>query len=243
MITKFKYELINGTVQRTKEFSFVPYEEIFEYVFELDNSKIVSNIIDNTIKGESERELIDAENEWYKLVKEIEYMDNKRKELEYKMANEENLTEEKQKAYLTQINDLKEGTIEIEKEFYDHYTRETYKVKETIQTTYTKKLESLLDIESEYKYLKAYRGLETTEQRPVFKIDETKLKMLKKLKVRKLIDIEIADEKDLIADISVALLAMIKKSNNQSLTEREERKLNKFIENQSKISSILDSSY
>jgi len=247
MVTKFRYYIENSKVVRKPEYSFTAYEDLQQRLNEIESVDVANNVVATTLKGEAERDIIGVEDRWFKIQTRIQNMDDERAKLEKKLVNGDDngnpLTAEQQKSIKAKIADLKEGTVVVEKEFYDHYTRKTYKVKETIQTSYTKAIEERKDLESDYPFLASYRGVATDAKRPEPKIDANKEKEIKKLLVRQEIGQKVGDDKDLIADMSKALMTLVKQVNGQAVSEDEKYNVDKFIERQNQIKSILDKGY
>jgi len=246
MLTKYNYNLQAGQVNREFVYSFTPYEELKERLVGMDNTTIINNIINTTLKGEAERELISIEDEWFKVQDEIQQMKKNKKLLEESLNDSTRmapLTPDEQKNILAQIADKSEGTVTVEKEFYDHYTRQTHKVKEIHQTTFTKKIEKRNDIESKNNFLAGYRGVEGIPGRPTPSINPDIDKRIKLLLVRKEIDMSVGDEKDLIADLSKAVNVILQKLNGQELSETDQTNLKKYISRQEKITEIVKSDY
>jgi hypothetical protein len=242
MMVKYRYFTKYGKVVREPEYTFTPFEEFEEKVSKINIKDVIDNVTEVTIKGESERKLIEIEDKWFKIQTEIQKMDTERKRLEEEM-NKPGLSEEDKKRIAAKIAELKDGEIIIEREFYNHYTRETQKVKEVIQTPYRKALEKRFEIENEYPYLKAYRGEKTDAVRPEPKIDPKLEKEIKKIAVRAKINLEVGDDKDLIADIAKALNAIMKKANGEPLTDKDKEAIEKYQKRQNIISNILDKDY
>jgi hypothetical protein len=246
MITKFDYGFENGKVKRQPSYTFTPYEDLKQRLNGISNHDIIVNLVNQTLKGETEKKLIGVEDTWYKIQVPIQEMDVEREKLQKILKNGKNgrpLTSEEQKRIKSKIAELSEGSIVIEKEFYDHYTRTTYKVKEEIQTPYTKLLEQRNNLEGDYPYLKGYRGIVDAPQRPQLKIDPELEKEIKKLMVRQQINVNVGDDKDLIADASKALLSVIKKLNGEELNDADKLNLQKFENRQNEIEQILNNNY
>lgn len=242
MMVKYRYFLKYGKVVREPEYTFTPFEEFEKKLSEIKIKDVIDNVTETTIKGESERKLIEIEDKWFKIQDEIQKMDNERKRLEQEM-NKSGLTEEDKKRIAAKIAELEDTEIVVEREFYNHYTRETQKVKEVIQTPYRKALQKRIEIEKEYPYLKAYRGEQTDSVRPETKIDSKLEKQIRKIAVRAKIDLEVGDDKDLIADIAKALNAIMKKANGEQLTDADKEALEKYQKRQKVISEILKKDY
>jgi hypothetical protein len=248
MITKFRY-FINekGLVARAPEYSFTAIEDLAERLAGIDNSTVVENIANTTLKGEAERDLIGAETEWFKAQTQVQDMDAERKTLEAKlMSGDRNgnpLTPETQGAIKGRIAELKEGSITVEKEFYDHYTRTTHKVKETVQTPYTIALEKRSDLESVNPYLKGFRGVTTNATRPAAKLSSDKETEIRKSLVRQKIGVTVGDYADLLADVSNALNALIKQVNGQNVSSEDTAAIQKYQTRQAEVSAILASDY
>ena len=242
MMVKYRYFIKYGKVVREPEYTFTPFEEFEQKIAGIKIKDVIDVVTETTIKGESERKLIEIEDKWFKIQSEIQKMDTERKRLEEEM-NKTGLSEEDKKRIAAKIAELKDGEIVIEREFYNHYTRETQKVKEVIQTPYRKMLQRRIEIEKEYPYLKAYRGEQTDAVRPEPKIDSKLEKEIKKIAVRAKINLEVGDDKDIIADIAKALNAIMKKANGEALTESDKEALEKYQKRQGVIAKILDKDY
>lgn len=248
MVTKFNY-FINekGLVARTPDYSFTAIEELSSRLAGIDNELVISSIANTTLKGESERALIEAEDQWFKVQSGIQDMDSERKTLEVKLQkgdkNGNPLTPDMQKNIAARIAELKEGTIVVKKEFYNHYTRQTMTVDEVTQTPYTISLENRTDLEATNAYLAGFRGVKTAPARPVAKLDAAKETEIRKELVRQKIDATVGDDKDLIADMSNALSAIIKKVAGGSVTASEEAAIVKYTARQDEIAAILASDY
>ena len=67
MVTKFKYFNKNGIVSRTPDYSFTAIEELSSRLTGIDNDLVITSIANTTLKGESERHLIEAEDAWFKM--------------------------------------------------------------------------------------------------------------------------------------------------------------------------------
>ena len=248
MITKFKYSINEkGLVTRTPEYSFTAIEDLAERLAGINNTDVIENIAKTTLKGEAERTIIGIETEWFKVQTEIQNMDEERKSLEAKLMrgdrNGNPLTPEAQIAIKGRIAELKEGSITVEKEFYDHYTRTTHTVKETIQTPYTVALEKRADLESTNPFLKGYRGIKTNSTRPTPTLSPAKETEIRKELVRQKIGVTVGDYVDLLADVSNALTALIKQVNGQNLTSEDTVAINKYVSRQAEVSAILASDY
>jgi len=247
MITKFKYLINAGVVSRVPVYSFTPIENLSSRLEGIDSQKVISNIVNTTLKGEAERKLIELEDAWFKAQSDLQSMDIERAKLELKLkkgdANGNPLSPETQDAISARIAECKEGTITIEKEFYDHYTRETHKVKEVHQTPYTIALELRKDLEASNAFLSGLRGVADAPARPVIALSKEKETEIRKELVRQEIDVQVGDSKDLIADMSKALSALIKQVNGQSVTADDQANISKYVERQSVITEILKSDY
>jgi hypothetical protein len=247
MVTKFKYYTENGIVKRSPEYSFTAIEHLSDRLTGIDNQSVISSIANTTLKGESERTMIEAEDNWFKIQSGIQDMDKERKALETKLQSGDNngnpLNPEQQASIKGRIAELKEGTIVIEKEFYDHYTRKTHKVKEVHQTPYTIALENRKDTESVTTYLAGMRGVTTAPKRPVAALSSEKETLIRKELVRQQIDVQVGDVKDLIADMLNALSALMKQVAGGSLTAADTAALTQYTTRQTVISGILSSDY
>ena len=213
----------------------------------IDSQKVISNIANTTLKGEAERNLIELEDTWFKAQSELQSMDAEKAKLQLKLkngdANGNPLTPSAQQAIAARISECKEGTITIEKEFYDHYTRKTHKVKEVHQTPYTIALELRSDLEASNAFLAGLRGIAGSPARPVIALSKAKETEIRKELVRQEINVQVGDSKDLIADMSNALSALIKQVNGQSVTAEDQADITKYVERQTVITGILNSDY
>ena len=247
MISKYIYTAKAGVVTRKKEYSFTPIEALGLRLAGIDNPAVISAITSTTLKGEAERKLIAFEDTWFKAQSEIQSMDAEREKLELELTkgdkNGNPLTPEVQTNISARIAECKEGTITIEKEFYDHYTRETYKVKEVHQTPYTKALELRTELESENAYLKGFRGVDLSPSRPVVTLGVKKETEIRKELVRQKIDVEVGDTHDLIADMSRALSTLIKQVNGTSTTAEEQADVTTYVTRQAAIKAIMEADY
>jgi len=247
MVTKYKYSFNNGTVTRVAEYSFTAAENLIERLSGIDNQKVINSIANTTLKGEAERELIGIEDAWFKAQTDLQKMDAERETLELKLKNGDRngnpLTPDVQANIKARIAECTEGTITVEKEFYDHYTRETHKVKEVHQTPYTVALELRNDLESNNGYLAGFRGITSAPARPIPSLSDDKEQSIKKILVRQEINVQVGDDKDLIADMSNALTALIKQINGDNLTPHDSNAINKYVERQNIISDILSADY
>ncbi len=247
MITKFNYQVKSGIVTRSVVYSFTGIEELSDRLTGIDNTDVITSIVNTTLKGETERALIEAEDSWFKVQTLIQDMDVERVSLETKLSNGDKygnpLTPEIQKTISARIAELKEGTLVIKKEFYNHYTRQKSIVDEVIQTPYTIALLNRSDLESKQPYLSGLRGVTTAPARPTPKLDTTKETSIRKELVRQKIDAIIGDDKDLIADMSNALSALIKKVSGSTVTASEESAINKYVSRQVEISKIMSTDY
>jgi len=248
MITKFKYSIdTKGLVTRTPEYSFTAIEDLSERLAGIDNETVVTNIANTTLKGEAERTLIGIDGEWFKAQTLVQDMDAERKILEAKLQrgdrNGNPLTPAAQGSIKGRIAELKEGSITVEKEFYDHYTRTTHKVKEVIQTPYTIALEKRSDLEANNPYLVAFRGAKTSVSRPAAKLSSDKETAIRKELVRQKVAVEIGDMPDLLADVSNALNALIKQVNGENTTTDDTNAINKYVKRQAEVSAILKADY
>ena len=247
MVTKFKYFNKNGIVSRTPDYSFTTIEELSSRLAGIDNDLVITSISNTTLKGESERYLIESEDAWFKIQSNIQNMDTERTALEAQLAKGDKfgnpLTPEVQKNIASRIAELKEGTIVVKKTFYNHYNRQNMTVDEVIQTPYTVALLTRNDLEATNPYLAGYRGVSTAPQRPVAKLDATKETSIRKQLVRQKIDTVVGDNNDLIADLSNALSAIIKKVSGQTVSDAEEASINKYTSRQAEIAAILNANY
>lgn len=247
MVTKFKYFNKNGIVSRTPDYSFTTIEELSSRLAGIDNDLVITSISNTTLKGESERYLIEAEDAWFKIQTNIQNMDTERTSLEAQLAKGDKfgnpLTPEVQKNIASRIAELKEGTIVVKKTFYNHYNRQNMTVDEVIQTPYTVALLTRNDLEATNPYLAGYRGVSNAPQRPVAKLDATKETSIRKQLVRQKIDTTVGDNNDLIADLSNALSAIIKKVSGQTVSATEEADITKYTSRQAEIAAILNADY
>lgn len=248
MVTKFKYKLDSkGFVTRTPEYSFTAIEGLSERLSGIDNTDVITSIVDTTLKGEAERAMIESEDMWFKVQSTIQDMDIERVGLETRLASGDKygnpLTSEVQTTIAARIAELKEGTLVIKKEFYNHYTRHTSIVDEIIQTPYTKALLNRTDLESSNPYLAGLRGVTTAPMRPINKLSTVKETEIRKELVRQKIGTIIGDDKDLIADMSNALSALIKKVSGVSISTSEEASISKYVLRQNEIAQIIASDY
>lgn len=248
MVTKFKYYLKSkDVVARTAEYSFTAIENLNDRLTGVDSQTVISSIANTTLKGEAERALIELEDMWFKVQTEIQDMDAKRLILETELVKGDKfgnpLNPQDQLAVKAKIAELKEGTLTITKDFYDHYTRKTYKVNEIIQTPYTIALEKRRDLEKTNAYLAGFRGIGSAPKRPTSALSAAKELTIRKELVRQQIDIQIGDDKDLIADMSNALSAMIKKVSGGTLNTSEEASIKKYNDRQAVIATILKADY
>lgn len=247
MVTKFKYFNKNGIVSRTPDYSFTAIEELSSRLTGIDNDLVITSIANTTLKGESERHLIEAEDAWFKIQSNIQSMDAERVALEAQLAKGDKfgnpLTPEVQKNIASRIAELKEGTIVVKKTFYNHYNRQNMTVDEVIQTPYTVALLTRNDLEASNPYLAGYRGVASAPNRPVAKLDTSKETTIRKQLVRQKIDTVVGDNNDLIADLSNALSAIIKKVSGQDVSAAEEASINKYTSRQAEIAAILNADY
>lgn len=247
MINKYKYTAKAGMVTKKKDYSFTPIEALSLRLAGIDNPTVISAITATTLKGEAERKLIEVEDSWFKAQAEIQSMDTERAQLEAELTkgdkNGNPLTPEVQTNISARIAECKEGTITIEKEFYDHYTRETHKVKEVHQTPYTKALELRTELEATNPYLSGLRGVDLSPSRPVVTLGADKETAIRKELVRQKIDIEVGDEQDLIADMSKALSTLIKQVNGTSTTAEEQAAVTTYVARQATIKAIMEADY
>lgn len=247
MVTKFKYFNKNGIVSRTPDYSFTTIEELSSRLAGIDNDLVITSISNTTLKGESERYLIEAEDAWFKIQSNIQNMDTERTALEAQLAKGDKfgnpLTPEVQKNIASRIAELKAGTIVVKKTFYNHYNRQNMTVDEVIQTPYTVALLTRNDLEATNTYLAGYRGVSNAPKRPVAKLDATKETSIRKQLVRQKIDTVVGDNSDLIADLSNALSAIIKKVSGQTVSAAEEASITKYTSRQAEITAILNANY
>lgn len=248
MVTKFTYYLKSkDVVARTADYSFTAIENLNDRLKGIDNDSVISSIANTTLKGEAERALIELEDIWFKVQTSIQDMDATRRVLEDELTNGDKfgnpLNPQDQLVVKAKIAELKEGTITVTKDFYDHYTRKTYKVNEVIQTPYTIALEKRRDLEKSNPYVAGFRGVGNAPKRPTTTLTAAKEKTIRKELVRQQIGVQIGDDKDLIADMSNALTAMIKKVAGGTLTTTEEASITKYTAKQVVISDILTANY
>jgi hypothetical protein len=248
MVTKFNYYIdAIGLVARNTDYSFTAIEELGSRLSGIDSENVISSIAATTLKGESERSIIEVEDEWFKVQSKIQDMDAERVTLETRLAsgdkNGNPLTPDMQNNISARIAECKEGTIVIKKEFYNHYTRETSVVDEVTQTPYTIALETRIDLEASNKYLTGLRGVSGAPARPVAKLDTAKETEIRKELVRQKIDATVGDDKDLIADMSNALSAIIKKVAGQTVSADEETAIAQYVSRQAEIASIMAADY
>jgi len=246
MVTKNVYSVVAGKVSRKPDYSFTAIENLSQRLAGVDREEVISSIAAITLKGESERALIEFEDAWYKAQVGIQSMDDERVALEKKLVSGENgmpLSPIMQQNIAARIAELKEGTIVVKKEFYNHYTREKMMVDEVLQTPYTIALEKRKDLEKLNPYLAGYRGVAGQPARPAVALSAAKETEIRKELVRQKIDTKIGDDKDLIADMSNALSALIKKVNGQTNTAAETANVNKYVARQAEIAAILAADY
>lgn len=247
MVTKFNYTNVNGLVSRTPDYSFTAIEELSDRLAGVDNEVVISAIANTTLKGESERSMIEIEDAWFKVQSSIQDMDVERKTLEYKLANGDKygnpLTPDMQTSIAARIAELKEGTITVTKEFYNHYNRETISVDEVTQTPYTIALENRTDLEASNPYLAGHRGVSGAPSRPVATLDVDKETAIRKELVRQKIEVQVGDYGDLLADVSNALSALIKKVNGVTLTAEEQTDIDQYVSRQTTVTAIMDADY
>lgn len=247
MVTKYKYTTTAGVVTRKTEYSFTPIEALNVRLAEIDNPTVIGSITATTLKGEAERKLIETEDTWFKAQSEIQNMDKEKAALELKLKNGDKngnpLTPDVQTSIAARIADCTEGTITVNKEFYDHYTRETHNVTEVHQTEYTKALELRTELESVNAYLAGYRGVTTAPARPVVTLSTDKETIIRKELVRQRIEIAVGDEQDLIADMSKALSTLIKQVAGTAVTAEETANVTTYVERQLIIDAIMTADY
>lgn len=247
-MTKFTYTFTNGKVVRQSAYSFTPSESLAQRIQDTDNLDAIKAIADRTIQGEKERSLIEIENKWFLLQSELQEMDETRLELiDKRDAGDAGApwSELILKKMNKQIADLAPGETIMNKEFYDHYTRKKQIVKEVIKTSYQKVMTARDELEALHSWLKTYRGVTGGTARPAVIPATTTdtIKSIKKEVTRQEIAITVGDDKDLMADISNALAALIKKSNGTALTEAENQAILKYVNRQSTIVKIVDTTY
>ena len=174
-------------------------------------------------------------------------MDNEKASLQAKVAagdkNGNPLNAELQKNIAARIAELSPGTITVKKVFYDHYTRTNMEVDETVQTPYTIALEKRVDLEASHAYLAGLRGAANAPARPAAKLDAAKEAEIRKELVRQRIATTIGDDRDLIADLSNVVSALVKKSSGQSVTAAEEAEIAKYVARQTAIAGIMAADY
>ena len=247
MITKFNYRVVNGVVSRTPDYSFTTIEELAERLNGITNEAAIASIAKTTLQGESERDLIAQEDAWFKVQTSIQDMDNEKASLQAKVAagdkNGNPLNAELQKNIAARIAELSPGTITVKKVFYDHYTRTNMEVDETVQTPYTIALEKRVDLEASHAYLAGLRGAANAPARPAAKLDAAKEAEIRKELVRQRIATTIGDDRDLIADLSNVVSALVKKSSGQSVTAAEEAEIAKYVARQTAIAGIMAADY
>lgn len=247
MITKFNYRVVNGLVSRTPDYSFTTIEELGERLNGITNDAAIASIAKTTLRGESERNLIALEDAWFKVQSSIQDMDKEKASLQAKLKsgdkNGNPLNSELQKNITARIAELTPGTIKVKKVFYDHYTRTNMGVDEVVQTPYTIALEKRLDLETSTPYLAGFRGVANSPARPVAKLDAVKETEIKKELVRQRIATSVGDDRDLIADLSNTVSALIKKVSGQTVTSSEEASIAKYVSRQASIASIIATDY
>lgn len=248
MITKFKYVVdATGTVTKSAVYSFIPMEGLSERLAGITDVAIINGIVERTLQGETERSLIGIEDSWFKTQSSIQDMIAERKALELQLtkgdAKGNPLTVERKAVVSARIAELKEGTVVVKKEFYDHYTRQKMLVDEVHQTQFTIALEARTDAETKSPYLAGFRGVKTAPARPTPTLDPVKEATIRKELVRQKIDATVGDDKDLIADMSNVVSALIKKAAGQTLTASEEANIAKYTSRQAAIATILATDY
>lgn len=247
MVTKYKYTATAGVVSRKTEYSFTPIEALSLRLSEIDNATVIDSITATTLKGEAERKLIETEDTWFKAQSEIQALDKEKAQLELQLlngdANGNPLTPDVQTNIAARIADCSEGTVTVNKEFYDHYTRETHQVTEVHQTEYTKALELRTELEAVNAYLTGFRGVELSPARPIVTLSLDKETIIRKELVRQRIDIEVGDEQDLIADMSKALSTLIKQVGGTAVTAEETANIATYVERQAVIDAIMTADY
>lgn len=247
MVTKYKYTATNGVVSRKTEYSFTPIETLNSRLAEIDNANVISSITATTLKGEAERKLIETEDTWFKAQSTIQSLDKEKKALELQLQNGDingnPLTPDVQTSISARIADCSEGTVTVEKEFYNHYNRETHIVKEVHQTEYTKALELRTELEANNAYLTGYRGVTTAPARPIVTLSADKELVIRKELVRQKIEVEVGDEQDLIADMSKALSALIKQVGGVTVSTEEQADITSYVDRQTVIDAILTADY
>lgn len=247
MVTKFNYYINEkGQVARKPDYSFTAIENLGLRLNGVGNESVISSIAASTLKGESERDIIAIEDTWFQVQTNIQDMDAERASLEVQLTkgdkNGNPLTPATQENIAARIADLKEGTLNVTKEFYNHYTRETISVNEVIQTPYTIALETRTDLEASTAFLAGLRG-ETAPARPVAALDSDKESDIRKVLVRQKIDSLVGDDKDLIADMSHALSALIKQVGGATLSAAETADVQQYVGRQAEIAAIMDADY
>ncbi len=247
MITKFNYTVVNGVVSRTPDYSFTTIEELGERLNGISNESAIASIAATTLQGEAERTLIGLEDSWFKIQTSIQDMDSEKVSLQEKLAagdkNGNPLNSDLQKNIAARIAELSPGTITVKKVFYDHYTRTNMEVDETVQTPYTIALEKRVDLEASNPYLAGLRGAANAPARPAAKLDATKETEIRKELVRQRIATTVGDDRDLIADLSNVVSALVKKAAGQSVTPTEEASIAKYVARQSAIAGIMAADY
>jgi len=248
MIIKYNYNVdAKGVVTRTKDYSFVPVDGLSSRLEGVSSVRVIQGVANRTLKGEAELPLIQIEDSWFKVQSNIQDMDAERTTLENKLArgdsNGNPLNPTQQNVISARIAELKEGTIVTKKEFYNHYTRETSVVDDVAQTAYTIALETRADLESVNPYLAGLRGVAGAPARPTSSIDaETETSIRKEL-VRHKIAVQVGDMPDLLADVSNALAALIKKVNGASITAEEQTDIDQYVSRQAEVAAILKADY
>lgn len=248
MVTKFNYyKNEKGLIARKADYSFTTIEELADRLKGIDSEDVITSISNTTLRGESERWMLDIEDAWFKVQTNIQDMDSERRMLEDKLANGDKsrnpLTSEAQKNIASRIAELKPGTITVKKKFYNHYNRQTMEVDEVIQTPYTIALENRTDLETSNPYLAGLRGVTSAPSRPIAKLDVEKEKEIRKELVRQKINVVVGDDKDLIADISNAVSALLKKVSGQTISASEEAAISKYSQRQAEIANIMTADY
>jgi hypothetical protein len=248
MITKFNYYVdAKGLVARKPDYSFTAVEELSSRLSGMDSELAITSIASTTLQGEAERPLIKLEDEWFKVQTSIQDMDAERVSLEAKLTSGNKsgnpLTADQQKVIAARIAELKPGTITVKKVFYNHYTRQSMEVDEVVQTPYTIAQLTRTDLEASNAYLAGMRGVAGTPTRPVAKLDAAKESEIRKELVRQKIDAIVGDDKDLIADISNTLSALLKKVAGQPVSTTEEASIAKYLKRQAEIATIMAADY
>lgn len=246
MVTKFKYNNEKGLVSRSSAYSFTAIEDLSYRLSSIDNDTVLQAVANTTLKGEADRETIAFEDTWFKVQDDIQTMDVERATLESRLVNGDRkgnpLTPDRYNVVAGRVAELKEGTIVVTKEFYNHYNRETITVDDVTQTPYTIALEARAELEAENPFLKGLRG-EEAPARPTPSLSEVKETVIRKELVRQRIYSSIGDIADLLADVSNAVAPLIKKVDGVPITELEQSNIDKYVSRQSQVVEILSESY